>query len=123
MTVTWDERRRIKDEHRKNCFAKALAIGGDSYDKLAPFVEKLLLELCVIPEWNEHRIENCVRAFLDDCGIALKEFAPFIRAALTGSTESPPIFIVMEVLGLAETADRLRDPCRIAKNQLRMSGA
>jgi glutamyl/glutaminyl-tRNA synthetase len=126
MAVTWEEHQRIKVEHRKKCRGKALLIAQEGFEKYilsgTDLVEKLLLELCVVPDWNEHEIETCVKKFLEGNGMSLKEFAPFLRAALTGSTESLPIFIVMQVLGLAETADRLRDPWQTAKWQLRTSG-
>lgn len=47
------------------------------------------------------------RAFSERAGVALKELAMPLRAALTGSTTSPPVFDVMEALGVAETRVRI----------------
>jgi hypothetical protein len=121
------ERKRLRDEHRMKCFAKALAIAQDGFDRWilsgSLIIETLLHKLCTCPQLNERQVEKCVRKFLEDNKISLKEFAPFLRASLTGTTESVPIFTAMKVLGLRECAGRMRDPCRMAKYQLRVHGA
>jgi glutamyl-tRNA synthetase len=50
-----------------------------------------------------------VRAFAEAQGLKLGQAAQPLRAALTGSTASPPIFEVMVVLGRAESLARLAD--------------
>ena len=49
-----------------------------------------------------------MRGFAEAQGVKLGQVAQPLRAALTGSTASPPIFEVMAVLGRDETLGRLR---------------
>ena len=50
-----------------------------------------------------------MRAYAEETGIKLGEVAQPLRAALTGSKTSPPIFEVMDVLGREESLNRLSD--------------
>ena len=59
--------------------------------------------------WDAASVEAAVRAFADTRSVKLGQVAQPLRAALTGSTASPPIFDVMAVLGRQETLDRLAD--------------
>ncbi|KAA0678410.1 glutamate--tRNA ligase [Roseomonas genomospecies 6] len=54
-------------------------------------------------------LEALVRAFAEERGEKLGKVAQPLRAALTGSTVSPPIFEVAELLGRAETLARMKD--------------
>jgi len=54
-------------------------------------------------------LEAAVRATAEASGAKLGAYAQPLRAALAGSTASPPIFEVMEVLGREETLGRLAD--------------
>ncbi|HYC14125.1 MAG TPA: glutamate--tRNA ligase, partial [Stellaceae bacterium] len=54
-------------------------------------------------------LEAAVRAAAEATGAKLGLYAQPLRAALAGSTTSPPIFEVMEVLGREETLGRLAD--------------
>ncbi len=67
--------------------------------------------LGALTQWTAPRLEEAVRRFVDADRHALKlgDLAQPLRAALTGSTASPPIFEVMEVLGRVETIARLED--------------
>ena len=68
--------------------------------------------LAALNEWSEEPLEVVVREFVADHsenGMDLKSVAQPLRAALTGSTTSPPIFEVMAVLGRDETLSRLSD--------------
>jgi glutamyl-tRNA synthetase len=60
-------------------------------------------------EWSPPVLEDVVRRFAEDHGIKLAEIAQPLRAALCGSTASPPIFEVMAVLGREETLSRMED--------------
>ncbi len=60
-------------------------------------------------EWNAATLEATLRHFTEARGLKLGAAAQPLRAALTGSTASPPIFEVMEVLGRAESLARLAD--------------
>ena len=59
--------------------------------------------------WDSASLEASVRAFAEAQGLKLGQAAQPLRAALTGSTASPPIFEVMAVLGRAESLARLAD--------------
>jgi glutamyl-tRNA synthetase len=59
--------------------------------------------------WDSASLEETVRAFAEAQGLKLGQAAQPLRAALTGSTASPPIFEVMVVLGRAESLARLAD--------------
>jgi glutamyl-tRNA synthetase len=62
-----------------------------------------------IGEWRAEALEQADRRFADEHGLKLGQVAQPKRAALTGSTTSPPIYEVMEILGRDETLARLRD--------------
>ncbi len=64
--------------------------------------------------WSAASLEALVRSQADAAGIKLGQLAQPLRAALTGSTTSPPIFEVMEVLGREETLGRLADAAGLA---------
>ncbi|MSO92137.1 MAG: glutamate--tRNA ligase [Rhodospirillales bacterium] len=59
--------------------------------------------------WTRTALEGEARAFADASSLKLAEIAQPLRAAVTGSTVSPGIFEVMEILGHEETLGRLAD--------------
>ncbi|MFN3077416.1 MAG: hypothetical protein ABT940_11140, partial [Alphaproteobacteria bacterium] len=61
------------------------------------------------PEWSAKPLEEAVRTLAENQGIKLGKIAQPMRAALSGSTMSPPIFEVMEILGRKETLARIQD--------------
>ena len=65
-------------------------------------------------DWRVDDLERRVREFASQRGIKLGAIAQPLRAALTGSTASPGIFVVMEVLGREETLGRLTDAVNLA---------
>ena len=63
-----------------------------------------------LSEWNAGVLEKSVRDYVENNGphgFKLREIAQPLRAALAGSTVSPPIFEVMEVLGREEALARM----------------
>jgi glutamyl-tRNA synthetase len=60
-------------------------------------------------EWTKNVLEEAARVFAESRGQKLGKVAQPLRAALTGSSVSPPIFEVMEVLGRAEAVARIED--------------
>ncbi|MFC7332068.1 glutamate--tRNA ligase [Rhodocista pekingensis] len=60
-------------------------------------------------DWTGAALEQAVRDFAERTGLKLGKVAQPLRAALTGSTVSPPIFEVAEVLGRTETLERIDD--------------
>lgn len=68
-----------------------------------------LLDILNDVDWRADTLEAAIRGFAEAHGVKLGAAAQPLRAALTGSTASPPIFEVMEVLGRAESIGRLAD--------------
>ena len=64
-------------------------------------------------EWETAALEAAVRNFAETQGLKLGQAAQPLRAALTGSTASPPIFEVMAVLGRTESLARLADAAAV----------
>ena len=60
-------------------------------------------------DWTPASLEAGVRRFVEARGVKLGAVAQPLRAALAGSTTSPPIFDVMAALGRAETLARIGD--------------
>lgn len=60
-------------------------------------------------EWTKEIAESAVRAAAESEELKLGKIAQPLRAALTGSTVSPGIFDVLEVLGQEESIGRIRD--------------
>jgi glutamyl-tRNA synthetase len=58
-------------------------------------------------DWTGPALEDAARQFATDNGLKLGQAAQPIRAALTGKTNSPPIFAMLEVLGRDESLVRL----------------
>jgi glutamyl-tRNA synthetase len=59
--------------------------------------------------WDAASIEAEVRQYAENRGLKLGKVAQPLRAALSGSTVSPPIFEVAELLGKTETLARIAD--------------
>ena len=58
-------------------------------------------------------MESAVKAHAETAGLKLGKLAQPLRAALTGTSVSPGIFDVLEVLGREESLARLRDQAQI----------
>lgn len=65
-----------------------------------------------IEPWDSGTLEEAVRTFAEAENVKLGMVAQPMRAALTGSAVSPPIFDVLAVLGREEALARLRDQAR-----------
>jgi glutamyl-tRNA synthetase len=59
--------------------------------------------------WTTADLEAAVRSLAEAEGIKLGQLAQPLRAALTGSASSPPIFDVLAALGREESLARLSD--------------
>ena len=64
-----------------------------------------------VENWLAQDIEIAVKNHADSSGLKLGKVAQPLRAALTGTSTSPGIFDVLEVLGKEEALARLRDQC------------
>jgi len=78
-------------------------------EKLDTKILEELDELLVGTPWDKEHLEHRVKAYAEVMGHKLGVVAGVLRAALTGSTISPPIFDVMVLLGMEQTLGRIRD--------------
>ncbi len=69
----------------------------------------LIPVLAATTDWQAHALESAVKAHAEAAGLKLGKLAQPLRAALTGTSVSPGIFDVLEVLGREEALARLRD--------------
>ncbi|HVG81105.1 MAG TPA: glutamate--tRNA ligase [Methylomirabilota bacterium] len=60
-------------------------------------------------DWLGAELEAAARRLAEESGAKLGDLAQPLRAAVTGSTVSPPIFEVLEVLGREEALGRIED--------------
>jgi glutamyl-tRNA synthetase len=60
-------------------------------------------------EWSASALESAVKEYSAAKGLKLGALAQPLRAALTGTSTSPGIFDVLEVLGREESLARIRD--------------
>ena len=80
-------------------------VSGEGAGVLAELAEQLRL----FDAWEAAAIEAEVRQYAENKGLKLGKVAQPLRAALSGSTISPPIFEVAELLGKTETLARIAD--------------
>jgi glutamyl-tRNA synthetase len=95
---------------------RPLALDDGAKKQLTPAVigqlRHLAARLAGLDDWTAAALEAAVRTFAEEAGLKLGKIAQPLRAALTGSTVSPPIFDVMAVLGRDESLARLMDQTR-----------
>ncbi|HLK11145.1 MAG TPA: glutamate--tRNA ligase [Candidatus Binatia bacterium] len=75
---------------------------------IAPALGDLADRLAALSRWDPATIEGAVQATLAAHGLALGKLAQPLRVAVTGSTVSPGIYEVLDVLGRERTLARLR---------------
>ncbi len=75
----------------------------------APVLAAYRARIAEAGEWTQETLETAAREQAEAQGLKLGKLAQPLRAALTGSTVSPPIFEVMQVLGREESLARLGD--------------
>ena len=80
-------------------------VGPDALAHLGTLVPRL----GELEDWNADTLEAAVRDYVDRNGLKLGSVAQPLRAALTGKTESPGLFEVMDVLGRNESLARIED--------------
>ena len=61
------------------------------------------------PNWIGTELEAAVKTHAEAAGLKLGKLAQPLRAALTGTSTSPGIFDVLEVLGREEALARIKD--------------
>lgn len=80
-------------------------LSGDAPGMLS----RLCADLAASEVWSEEGLDEIVRAFAEREDMKLGHVAQPLRAALTGTTVSPGIFEVLELLGREESLARLSD--------------
>ncbi|MBO0334991.1 glutamate--tRNA ligase [Sneathiella sp. CAU 1612] len=70
---------------------------------------RLADRLEALEQWNPETVEEAVRAAAEAENLKLGKIAQPLRAALTGTTVSPGIFDVLNVLGREQSIGRIRD--------------
>ncbi|MCW2248772.1 glutamyl-tRNA synthetase [Azospirillum fermentarium] len=97
---------------------RPLALDDKARGQLNADARALLGELAALfaaeSVWTAAALEARVRAFAEAKGEKLGKVAQPLRAALSGSTVSPPIFEVAELLGRDETLGRMGDASNAA---------
>lgn len=88
--------------------AKAILVAPETVG----LMPKLIETYAAADNWQAAPLEEKARAFAESAGVKLGAAAQPLRAALTGSTQSPPIFEVMEILGKDEAMARLKEAPR-----------
>lgn len=76
-------------------------------EKSRPLLIELKERLAMIPEFSHHELEKVFKAIIDKHGIKLGALAQPVRVAMTGGTESPGIFEVLEIIGKEKAQRRL----------------
>ena len=86
------------------------ALDEAAQDSLTPQARNLIgrvKPMLEATDWSGAALEAAARAFADAEGLKLGQIAQPLRAALTGKTASPPLFVMLEVLGRTESLARL----------------
>ncbi len=89
----------VMDEKAKQIMADG---GISALTQLVPVLESR-------SDWSAPALETAVKTFAEAQGIKLGKLAQPLRASLTGSSTSPPIFDVLAVLGRDEAMARIKD--------------
>jgi glutamyl-tRNA synthetase len=67
----------------------------------------LTKDLSSLHEFTHQELEKVFKAIVEQHGVKLKELAQPVRVVMTGGTESPGIFEVLEIVGKEKTLKRL----------------
>jgi glutamyl-tRNA synthetase len=76
-------------------------------DMIEPF-RKLIASLASLETFNEANLEGAFQGVVSEMGLKLRKVAQPVRVALTGSTVSPGLFEIIDVLGKESVLGRLR---------------
>ncbi len=76
-------------------------------EKTLPHLAELRETLAALPEFNHGELEKVFKSITEKHGIKLGNLAQPVRVAMTGGTESPGIFEVLEIIGKEKTLRRL----------------
>jgi glutamyl-tRNA synthetase len=72
-----------------------------------PYLKDLKEHLALLTDFSAGEIEKVFRSIIERYGIKLASLAQPVRVAITGGTESPGIFEVLEIVGKEKTLRRI----------------
>ncbi|GLI52345.1 glutamate--tRNA ligase [Thermodesulfovibrio yellowstonii] len=73
-----------------------------------PILREVTEKLAVLEEFTQERIEKIFMDMVNEKGLKLGQVAQPVRVVMTGSTVSPGIYEVLEIVGKEKTLKRLR---------------
>jgi glutamyl-tRNA synthetase len=76
-------------------------------DGLRAGLKEFFAALLKEPDWAAEKLEARARAWVEEKGVKMKDYAMTLRLALTGMKVSPGVFEVAEILGREEVQHRL----------------
>ena len=85
--------------------------------KNSDVLERVLRSLEELPSWDAASIRAAIEEAADALEVRKKDAFQMIRAAITFSTVSPPLFESMELLGRDRSLERLRAAIARAKGR------
>ncbi|MCS7202929.1 MAG: glutamate--tRNA ligase [Thermodesulfovibrio sp.] len=77
-------------------------------EKTLPLLKEITERLETLQEFSQKNIEKIFIDMVNEKGIKLGDIAQPVRVAITGSTVSPGIYEVLEIVGKEKTLNRLR---------------
>jgi glutamyl-tRNA synthetase len=91
-------------------------------EKSLPYLVELRETLVSLPEFSSPGLEKVFKGIVEKHGIKLGNLAQPVRVAITGGTESPGIFEVLEVVGKKKTLKRLEKAIKTIETALGKKG-
>lgn len=91
-------------------------------DKSLPYLAELRENLAPLTDFSASELEKVFKAIVDRHGIKLGNLAQPVRVAITGGTESPGIFEVLEIVGKEKTLRRLEKAIKTVESAERKEG-
>jgi glutamyl-tRNA synthetase len=84
-------------------------------EKRAPYLEAALDILERVEPWSVEAINEALMSWADGAGVKRKDAFQPLRAAITGSVVSPPLFESIEIIGRERAAARVRTALKRAR--------
>jgi glutamyl-tRNA synthetase len=78
------------------------------------YLEAVIATLEAVEKWTAGDLETALRGLAEQRALKPKAAFQPIRAAVTGTLVSPPLFESLEILGRKETLERLRAAVALA---------
>jgi glutamyl-tRNA synthetase len=91
-------------------------------DKSLPYLVELRENLVPLTDFSAAELEKVFKAMVEKHGMKLGNLAQPVRVAITGGTESPGIFEVLEIVGREKTLKRLEKAIKTIESAVRKEG-